>query len=239
MVDFQTFKLLCITMILLGLYINKKVNISFDANLEDEKQRIAFKKILIKGLLQSIDAQSQNLNTHILDHILNLLENDCYKEPSFEELFKDSINWVHGNEYYSLENFKKVKNSLNNIKTIDFNLDVEIKEGEIGSINTDNNFQGSKTLKLEAIEFDEIVFKEKNITIGDKKYSSKWNITPLYEDLLKGLTFKDSFTIHNKEFPDLIAKFYNSSNISLKIASLNDITIVFDKPGQNKELILL
>lgn len=238
MANLQTLKLLCVTMLLLGLCINQKVKISFDVNIgKNNEHRVAFKKMLIEGLLEY--AQNNVLKDADLKNIFDFLTDDCIKDFYFESLFEDHMNWnVSGRDILN-KHLPTVSTRLNEIKTKPLSLNVRLEIHEYDGNNQDKIDTKEKQLELKSIAFSPIRFKQKLGVLVYNHYSSReMSVISFYQALMNGFTFEDSFTLVEKSLNYLLDLYSNNGSFSLNIASLNDIKVVLNKPEINQQILL-
>ena len=244
MANLQACKLLCVTMLILGPCINGKVNVSFVVNLEEDAKKRVFKKILIEGLLQCMDDNFDDLDYPFLKYILasieydyllltsNYNDNDDENQKFFERLEDQDLDLK---SIITRDNLMKAKKNLKEMKTDDFYLNVNTKIEEYLVDAYKNLYPLKKELKLESINFDIKNIKEKIVIIGnEQQFSHKRGIVDLYNKLLKGFNYGESLTIAQGN----VDKLADSDIISLNIASIDDITPVFNQSGQHRVQIL-
>lgn len=225
MANFQAFKLLCITMLLLGLSINDKVKVSFAANLEgDDARRAAFNKILISGFLQFIDDNEKLFDDYTLTFFLAYFDETIPKSfGEYDTYFnkeEKAIRW----RKFCIQKLKEKIESNKTVKVEEFELNVKIEREILKSDNSSATSEKIIVLKLESIQFNEIAFK-KQIIIGDQGYDQYMPNMEMLHDLNEKLNFEETYNLSD----EAIKKIENSVSISLVIKSVHNITPVFNQ----------
>ena len=222
MVNFQTFKLISVIMLLVGICINNEAKISFIVapGEEENAQRTALKKLLINGFLQHLEDNQDSLkfaeSFFILANLDYKFENDS--DPHIKNLHEKDDFISSENTIFDITS--KVKTKLSNIKTDAFELNVTIEHTNQYSSNKIGKKE--KTLILESIN----ITNKKALIIGNELHLPQDANVNLYDDLLKGFKYEEMYDFSDED----LQKLEKSVSISLNIASLDNITPIFNQP---------
>ena len=224
MANLQAFKLLYVTMLLIGLSINDAmIKVSFAVNIKEEKDRnkkAAFKKILMLGFLEYLIKKSYS--QVLLKSSYDFLKDECKEiDDDLAKKFEPS----------SLTNYNKaikdLKAALTEKQTYDFFVKINFEGKE--TIDSKIFMQETKNLKLTSINFD--VKPKKQMSIGMETFEAIADDSLLYMNLRDGFNYEETFLGPKHKFEIM----QECVSISLTLTALNDIKPVF---GRSKLLVV-